>query len=347
MASVARAMTDIEPGIYFDIPEHAYNHEEPWTSMLRRGDLVAFSDSPKLCAWKRDHPSQTPAMTLGTAIHAAVLEPTVYDNDYAVAPKCVRNRREGGVTLEEWKAAKRGTEKAWEKHEEGWAKFQADNPGVGGKETWERFEAETPGKKRLSQEDGATVAGVAREVRAHPIASLLMDPSVGYTEVTIAWKDRFGTLCKARFDKLIRSANQWTIVDLKSAADAGHYGVRRAWNSGQLWLQASFYRQGLSRLGTLGLLPPTMGSGAADFSFVFFQKTPPYLVRIVRTSPGARRMAGSECDRLQGLYSECLKTGVWSDRSDFIDEIGIPSYMLDEAYEAEKTTPDYDKEDPF
>ena len=63
--------------------------------------LIHIGKSPRHYKWRRDHPSEsTDAMKLGTAIHAAVLEPDVFARDYwCNAARMRPGQKRGGCEL--------------------------------------------------------------------------------------------------------------------------------------------------------------------------------------------------------------------------------------------------------
>lgn len=77
--------------------------------------------------------SQTPAMVLGSAAHAAILEPETFDAEFAIAPKVDRRTKVG-------------------------------------KEAWADFVAASEGKTVLTEEQARAVAGIKAAVLEHPIA---------------------------------------------------------------------------------------------------------------------------------------------------------------------------------
>lgn len=108
----------------------------------------------------RKEPSE--AMTLGSAIHCAILEPEKYPDQYCTAPVCDRRTK-------------------------------------GGKETWEGFVADNKGKTVLSADQQETVAGCVEAFQLHKIAGEL-DLSDGWIERGFRWLDRSGAWCKCKPD---------------------------------------------------------------------------------------------------------------------------------------------------
>ena len=83
----------MEPGPYYNIPFSEYLTIEALSS----SQLKDFARSPLLYQWRLAHPSKdTPAKTLGRAIHAAILEPGKFAADYI----SYEGRRSGKVWTE-------------------------------------------------------------------------------------------------------------------------------------------------------------------------------------------------------------------------------------------------------
>jgi hypothetical protein len=78
--------------------------------------LKKMKHSAAKCLWEMEHPRpSSEAQELGTAIHAALLEPDVFNDEYVVKPKFDRRTKVGKEGSELWEAAnagKRGIDQA-------------------------------------------------------------------------------------------------------------------------------------------------------------------------------------------------------------------------------------------
>jgi exodeoxyribonuclease VIII len=93
---------------YVDIPARDYHGMDDYVSnsMLRK-----MKESPAKFKWEMEHPRRSsPAQSLGTAIHAALLEPDVFERTYAAMPKFDRRTKVGKSSAEEWEASNKGKE---------------------------------------------------------------------------------------------------------------------------------------------------------------------------------------------------------------------------------------------
>jgi exodeoxyribonuclease VIII len=159
-------------------------------------------------------PPSTPAMILGTHIHAAVLEPARFDRDYVLAPK-------------------------------------VDRRTTVGKAAWATFEAENAGKELLDRDDFDLVLGIRDAVWAHPTAKALLS-GAGHCEVGAVWKhERTGLACKGMMDR-IGAHGGWTwIVDLKTCEDASPAGFARSVANYAYHAQAAFYLGGCNAIAPM------------------------------------------------------------------------------------------------
>lgn len=155
----------------------------------------------------REPEAPTEAMVLGSALHTAVLEPHLFDDEYAVAPHCDRRTKEG-------------------------------------KMIWADFEQEAAGKTLLRAEDACRIEAMAGAVRSHKAASFLLTMP-GKAEQSYFWTDEStGEKCKCRPDW--HSADGRIIVDVKTTEDASPGKFLRSSVLGWRYhVQAAFYMQGL------------------------------------------------------------------------------------------------------
>ena len=173
-------------------------------------DLVHLSP---LHFWNRYlNPNRVPepptaAMVIGSALHTRVLEPHLFDDEYAVAPQCDRRTKEGKVI-------------------------------------WADFEQEVAGKTLLKAEDALQINAMAEAVRRHPAARVLLNKS-GKAEQSYFWTDDdSGIECKCRPD--FHTDDRRIIVDVKTTEDASPSKFLRSsvlqW---RYHVQAAFYMQGV------------------------------------------------------------------------------------------------------
>lgn len=171
----------------------------------------------------------------------------------------------------------------------------------------------------LLAEQAAAVDAMVAAVRSHPLAGKLFEPGRGVPEVSAFWTDEeTGTAQKARFDWLIVDGDDGRpeIVDFKSTTDVRRRALVKTIDEYRYNWQDAHYTGGLAAHG----VPD------ARFLFVFVEKTPPYLVRVVELDDdawhtGARWMAAA-----RRLYARCLAAGDWPAYPGRVEVLGLPHY---------------------
>lgn len=156
-------------------------------------------------------PEPTPAMQLGTAFHAALLEPEQFVETFVVATKFDRRTKDGKAAAEAW-------------------------------------EADNAGKTALTAEQMEAIQSMAYLVRCHAGADKLL--SHGLAEMSGFWIDpESGVECKCRPDFLVMDGDRITgIVDVKTCCDASADGFARAIATLGYDVQAAFYQDGFKTL---------------------------------------------------------------------------------------------------
>ncbi|EHA4689481.1 exonuclease VIII [Salmonella enterica] len=85
---------DIQPGIYYDIPNEAY-HAGPGVSKSQLDDIA---DTPAIYLWRKNAPvdtEKTKTLDTGTAFHCRVLEPEEFSKRFIIAPEFNRRTSAG------------------------------------------------------------------------------------------------------------------------------------------------------------------------------------------------------------------------------------------------------------
>lgn len=159
-------------------------------------------------------PEPTAAMVMGTAFHAALLEPEIFGSTFVVAPKFDRRTKEGKAAAEAW-------------------------------------EAENAGKTALPAEQMAAIEQMVASVRSHQGAANLLGG--GLAEMSAFWFDpETGIECKCRPDWLVtmEDRSDWitAIVDVKTCRDASADGFARAIATLGYDVQAAFYQDGIKAM---------------------------------------------------------------------------------------------------
>lgn len=189
-------------GVQANVPPHVYHR---WMA-LSNSDLNELRRSPAhLFARRQDGKAETPALHLGRAIHAAILEPDRFIQEYVKAPDLDRRTKEG-------KAA--------------WA-ILCDTYGEG---------------NVLSPGEYHTCLAMRDSVWKKAAAKTLLGAE-GDAELSVVW-DQGGILAKARADRMSWRLKGGTIVDLKSTMDASLAQFERTIFNFGYHRQGAWYLQG-------------------------------------------------------------------------------------------------------
>jgi hypothetical protein len=202
------------PGIYRGLSNEAY-HAGPGVSKSQL-DVLARSPFHYYCHYVTEEPVKRPeataSMQLGTAIHAAILEPELFAR-WVIMPDVDGRTKEG-------KAAKLA------------AIELATHMGV----------------PTIAADLRDQVRDIAESVMSHHDLNQYMRAE-GHAELSVYWKDEdTGILCRCRPDWLTLG----TVLDLKSTQDASPRAFQRSAYGWRYWVQAAFYTDGLAAHGLDG-----------------------------------------------------------------------------------------------
>jgi hypothetical protein len=178
------------------------------------------------------------------------------------------------------------------------------------------------------------VEDMAAAIRADPIASNVLRPGTGRTELTLVWRDvQSGVMCRARIDYCRDMADGRTlIVDYKTARSAEPEAISKAIAEHGYHQQLDFYVDGALELG-LAKDPVPM--------LIVQEKTAPYLVTVQQVAHSAMEW-GSVLNRAaMDIYAECLRTNTWPGYTTSITGAVLPPWK-ERAYENAQERGEYD-----
>ncbi|MGE0334458.1 MAG: PD-(D/E)XK nuclease-like domain-containing protein [Gammaproteobacteria bacterium] len=273
-------------GFWEGIPNPLY-HAGPGIS---KSGLDAINESPLYYKTLRENPRpETPTLALGTAVHAAVLEPERFERDFVPDPF-------PGSRSKDAIAARQLLEldgKTIIRHE--------PNP----ESIWDRG-------------DWDTIRYVRDAILAHPEAAIFLDPADGLSELSCYWIDPVThRLCKCRHDFLNRAHRM--IVDLKTATDATFSGFQRAVHDYRYDVAAAWYQDG-TRLA---------GEHVEAMVFVVAEKKPPYHVGTYEIDKDWVREGRVKYQQNMRVYHECMKAQEWPsipDHTRILTQPGFAKY---------------------
>lgn len=169
--------------------------------------------------YAKDHPGEmfipSAAMSFGTMVHTATLEPATFDHRYAIGPSVSKSTN------------------AWKDHV-GWCALQNVLPCMA--------------------EDREAAFACAASVKAHPeVAPLLADghPEVSFFWKDKAT----GVACKGRIDWVHRRQARACVLDLKTTEDASPVAFKRSILNYQYHRQAHWYEDGFAQASGLEVSP--------------------------------------------------------------------------------------------
>ncbi len=280
-------------GIFTDEPGEVYYRrrlDEASASGLKQM-LRSPAHFKHWCANPEDD-KQSPALTFGTALHCAVLEPEVFDRTYIVLPADAPNY----PTSRQWGAKKPSID------------------SLAAMDWWRQFEAENAGMTRLSAADYDKVRRMADSAIAHPIARNLLVG--GDREITFRWTDEeTGIACKSRAD--LYAAGDF-LVDLKSCRDASSEGFARAVVTYHYDLQVQHYLSGIR----------ANGDNIRWAVLLAVESEAPYVCQPHILDSRAEERGWNLRQKAIKRQAECLRTGKWPGYGEGINEVQLPTWAF-------------------
>lgn len=239
----------------------------------------------------------TPTLEFGRAYHCATLEPDVFDATYSIVPKDAPERPTEAML----KAYAKGTSR---------------DSSIYRIEWWQAWEAENAGRILLKNKDYDRVRGMAESVRAHPLASAMLQG--GRREVTLRWIDpQTGLPCKARVD--LYDQEMGYLLDLKSCVSAHPDDMGRAVPRFYYHQQHAHYCE---------------GARACELPFDHFlllavESQPPYVCAPYTIDSHMEARGYELRDRGLALQAKCLRENRWPGYGDGqITELTAPYWAL-------------------
>lgn len=181
--------------------------------------------------------------------------------------------------------------------------------------------AREEGRIPLLEKDHEVVREMAEVLRAHPIASALIDPEHGKPEQTLVWRDeRTGVWRRALVDWLPNrpETGRLIVTDYKTTHSAHPEKIQKSAYDYGYHQQADWYLDGVRALD--------LGPDPA-FVFVFQEKTAPYLVTVVQLDAVAMRLGREKNREAIDLYRRCVAADRWPGYSDEVELIPLPAWV--------------------
>lgn len=158
-------------------------------------------------------------------------------------------------------------------------------------------------------------------LRAHPLASRLLDPHRCQFEQSVFWyDDEFGVWRRARFDA-------WSgyIVDYKTTTNAGPAAAAKSMANFDYHMQAGWYMDAAA----------AVGRPAQAFLNVFQETDPPYLVTVAQPDDEAMKVGRERNRRALEIYRDCMAAGRFPGYADDeVVQLSLPRWAI---YQHEET----------
>ena len=198
---------------------------------------------------------------------------------------------------------------------------KVDGRTIAGKEYIARFEAERGDREIIMQEDKAIIDEMVAAVRTHKYADFL---TRGIVEQSIYWTDELtGVECQARPDCFKIVGERGAIVDVKTCVSADTDSMIRAAVNFGYDMQAAMFKIGCEK--EYGI--------PCDFIFVAIEKTPPYMINILRADELMLKYGEDRFRTALGIYKECSESGNWYGYNGFsgiINNLSLPAWLAKE-----------------
>lgn len=299
----------------------------------RKKDTVGHSALVKLMRSPAHHqeyvnnpPVPTAAMAFGTAVHAAVLEPTLFEQRYAVRDDSVLEGTLGSLDDMKAAAVELGIKPGKMKKDE-----LRDAIKAADKKSRFVFRDDVlaklyAGKEILADETMIAIRSIQLAIARHAGAKRLM--ANGLAEMSAFWRDpETGISCKCRPDWLVRDGKVIDgIVDLKTCSDASADGFSRSIAAYGYDVQAAFYQDGIKAV--TGRTMP--------FYFLAVEKDGPHAAAVYRASDEVIEVGRAKYRGALQLLRWCLDTGRWPAYQPHgeIETIDLPRWAANFALES-------------
>ena len=276
-----------EPGIYRDVPNGDYD-EIPAVRRSFAWDL--FKQSPKHARWIQQHGKTSKALSLGTMVHLAMLQPEEFPRRYAVMP-----------------AFELDAKNLTKKKDKVTGEFIAPTPENAKKTGYYKdrvaeFEAlcGRDGIEIVPQSDYDTAYHIGHNIRNHDDMQRFFQRG-SRNEAVSVWRDeKTGLLCKARYDCLVEGDFP-TAVDVKTTSDGSPWGFLRSVRKWGYYFQTAWYLAGLRAHSYVN----------PNFLFAVAETFGHYEVTVYELEPDTLRLGAKHCRAALDTIAECERTGVW------------------------------------
>jgi len=257
--------------------------------------------------------SSTRAKFIGTAIHAAALEPGRFAEAYAeplVLPPGAL------VTADDMKPIlKAAGEKISGSKSELIERVLAIKPdAVIADVIKAEYQRANAGKLILSADEFAKVEGMRKALHSHPEAAALLADAFEFEYSAYAIDPATGLLVRMRMDLMTEGG--W-MADLKKCQDASAAGAAQAMANYGYYHQDAFYTD---------VFRWAAGEDPAGMKFIFVEEEPPHAVAVYTLHEDDRQRGRDQYRRNLDLYARCLERDEWPAYSERAEVVELPRW---------------------
>jgi hypothetical protein len=277
---IARITSRVPYADYAAIPAHSISA------------LKNLRTSPKHYRYAMAHPKTSPALTLGTAAHCAVLEPERFERDFAIWNHRTKTGR---------MAPRNGA---------AWDEFAA--------------QAKEDGRVVLTVDEETEARDIQAAVRGNPDAMRYLES--GDPEISMEWEtsvvraegESTPFRCKGRADWLTYVDGEPCLVGLKTARDHRHFVFGSAAARLGYHLQWAFYNDGYKRI--VGRYPRTVE--------IVVESAGPHDSAVYTITDDIIQQGREEYRDLLRLHAQCNESGEWPGVYQSEQILTLPSWVF-------------------
>lgn len=306
-------VTNLEPGWIEGLAMSTYLGD-PAVSASRLWELYQKTPAHLLHALTQKGDDTTPAKEAGTAVHAALYEPELFETGYVVIGQCEAAKADGTRCTNQGKVWRDGQSFC----------------GVKGHDPYGPDVPMDPELVTMTAESRRRAEAMRGALLEHPTASQIVR-APGPKEVTGVWRDPVtGLWCRIRPDQLIqdppeaRVVYHHSVVNLKtSGKDIGEGSFPRDFHNMGHYFKAAFYRMGMRELWDIepqNFLYPVVEQGA------------PHQVIVYRLNEDALDIGEAEVRQTLNELAECVESGRWHGYGPAIRDLNLPDWRLKQVH---------------
>lgn len=185
-----------------------------------------------------------------------------------------------------------------------------------------RAAAQAAGQVAILPKHRTQVEDMAKALREHRTAGVLLAPGRGTPEASAFWRHpRTGRWCRARYDVLPRTGlgRRYVIPDYKTARDASDEAFGKAAFDHGYYMQAPWYCDGARILG----IDPSPA-----FLFVVQETRKPYLVNVIELDADSIDLGRRHNAVAAALFDRYTSAGHWPGYGDDVTLASLPPWAL-------------------